>query len=59
MDRRSCTATPEVEIAELAAVFKFVIFDWQARRGDRDGVTNESTPEIAKNCPRKTEQENT
>jgi hypothetical protein len=47
------------QAAALAAVFKFVLFNSQARRGDRDGVTNESNPEMAKNCPRKTEQENT
>jgi hypothetical protein len=34
------------QAAALAAVFKFVLFNSQARRGDRDGVTNESNPEM-------------
>jgi hypothetical protein len=46
-------ATPETELSTLAAVYKFVLFDSQARRGDPHDVTNGSTAEMAKNGPQK------
>jgi hypothetical protein len=57
---RSCIdATPGAELSALAAVYKFVLFDSQARGGDPQDLTNSSTAEMAKHGPRKTEQENT
>jgi len=50
-------ATPEAELSTLAAVYRYVLLDSQARRGDPHDLTNDSTAEITKNGPRKTEQE--
>ena len=36
-------ATPEAELTALATIFKFVLFDSQARRGDPRDLTNDST----------------
>jgi hypothetical protein len=52
-------ATVQGEADTLAAVYKFVLFDSRARRGYPHDLTNGSTAEMAKNGPRKTEQENT
>jgi hypothetical protein len=41
-------ATPETELATLAAVYRFVLFNSQARRGDPNDLTNGSTAEMAK-----------
>ena len=38
-------ATPETELSVLATVYKFVLFDSQAKRGDSHDLTNESTKE--------------
>jgi len=35
-------ATTESELSVLATVYKFVLFDSQARRGDSHDLTNES-----------------
>jgi len=47
------------ELNVLAAVYKFVLFDSQARRGDPYDLTNGSTEEMTKHGPRKTEREKT
>ncbi len=52
-------ATPEAELDALAKIYKFALFDSQARRGDPHDLTNDSTPKTVKNRPRKTEQERT
>jgi hypothetical protein len=52
-------ATHEAELSALSAVYRYVLFDSQARRGDPHDLTNSSTAEMAKNGPRKTEQEKT
>ena len=36
-------ATPETELSALLAVYKFVLFDSQAKRGGLHDLTNEST----------------
>ena len=36
-------ATTESELSVLATVYKFVLFDSQARRGDPRDLTNDST----------------
>jgi hypothetical protein len=38
-------ATPEAELAVLASVYKFVLFDSQARRGGPHDLTNKTTTE--------------
>jgi hypothetical protein len=52
-------ARPEAESNVLAAVYKFVLFDSQTRRGDTYDLTDDSTPKTTTNGPRTTEQENT
>jgi hypothetical protein len=52
-------ASAEGELNALVAAYRFVLFDSQARRGDQYDLTNSSTTEMAKNGPRKTEQEKT
>jgi hypothetical protein len=65
MDRVNVTytprpaATPETELSTLAAVYKFVLFNSQARRGGSRDLTNGSTAEMAKNGPQKTERQKT
>jgi hypothetical protein len=49
----------ETELSALSAVYKFMLFGSQARRGDPYDLTNGSTAEVTKNGPRKTEQEKT
>jgi hypothetical protein len=57
--RSRADATPEAELDALAAVYKFVLFDSQARKGDQHDLTNSSTAEMTKNEPQKTEKEKT
>ena len=52
-------ATPEVELNALAAVYRFVLFDSQAKRGDPHDLTNDPPSEMTNNGPRKTESEKT
>jgi hypothetical protein len=52
-------ATAEGELRCLAEIYKFILFDSQAKRGDPHDLTNSSTAEVTKNGSRKTEQENT
>ena len=52
-------ATPEAELNALATVYRYVLFDSQARRGDQHDLTNDSTTELAKQGPQKTESEKT
>jgi len=47
------------ELNVLAAVYKFVLFDSQARRGDPHDLTNGSTAEMTKNGSQTTESEKT
>jgi hypothetical protein len=51
--------TPEEEICALSAVYKYVLFDFQARRGDPHDLTTSSTAQMTKNGPQKTEREKT
>ena len=51
--------TPETESNALAAVYKFILFDSQARRGGPHDLTDNSIDGIAKNGPQNTEQETT
>ena len=37
------SATPEAELSALAAIYTFVLFNSQAKRGGRNDLTNEST----------------
>jgi len=52
-------ATPETELSALTAVYRYVLFDSQAKRGDPHDLTNDPPSEMTNNGPRKTEQENT
>jgi hypothetical protein len=52
-------ARTEGEAHVLAVIYRFVLFDSQARRGDQHDLTNESTAEMAKHGPQNTESENT
>jgi hypothetical protein len=52
-------ATPQAELSALVAVYRYVLFNSQAKKGDPHELTNDLTAGIAKNGPRKTEQENT
>jgi hypothetical protein len=56
---RYLDTSPEAELSVLSAVYRFVLFDSQARRGDQHDLTNESTAEMAKHGPQNTESENT
>jgi len=52
-------ATSEAELAVLAAVYKFVLFDSQAKRGGPHDLTNKTTPEhVGKQTTEQTEREN-
>jgi hypothetical protein len=51
--------TPEGELSVLSAVYRYVLFDSHARKGDPHDLTNGSTAEMTKNGPRKTEREKT
>jgi hypothetical protein len=55
--RSRADATPEAELSALTAVYRYVLFDLQARKGDPHDLTNGSTAEMMKNGPRKTEKE--
>jgi hypothetical protein len=51
-------ATPEAELAVLASVYKFVLFDSQARRGGPHDLTNKTTTEhVGKRTTEQTERE--
>jgi hypothetical protein len=50
---------PEAESAVLAAVYKFVLFDSQRKRGGTHDLTNKTTTEHVENGPRTTEKEKT
>ena len=52
-------ATVQGEADALTSVYRYVLFDSQAKRGDQHDLTSGSTAETAKNGPRKTEQEKT
>jgi hypothetical protein len=52
-------ATPEGELNALAAIYHFCLFSSQARKGEQHDLTNDSTAEMVKNGPQKTEQEKT
>lgn len=52
-------ATAEGELRCLAEIYKFVLFDLQARKGDAHDLTNSSTAEMTKNGSQKTEREKT
>jgi hypothetical protein len=52
-------ATPEAELSTLAAVYRYVLFGSQTRRGDPHDLTTSSTAETSKNGPQKTEREKT
>jgi len=52
-------ATPETELSALTAVYRYVLFGSQARRGDLHDLTNSSSMVIAENGPQKTEREKT
>jgi hypothetical protein len=51
-------ASTEVELRCLAEIYKFVLFEFQARKGEPYALTTSSTAEI-KNGSRKPEQEKT
>jgi hypothetical protein len=48
-------ATPEAELAALAAVYRFLLLE----KGDHYDLTEIPSPKIVKNGPRTKEQENT
>jgi hypothetical protein len=52
-------ATTEGEASVLAAIYKFVLFDSQIRRGGPHDLTDNSIDGLAKNGPQNTEQEKT
>jgi hypothetical protein len=52
-------ATPEGELSSLAAVYKFVLFDSQARKGNPYDLTNSSNAETPENGLQRTEREKT
>jgi hypothetical protein len=41
-------ATPETELSALTAVYRYVLFDSQAKRGDPRDLTRGSTAEMTK-----------
>ena len=50
--------TPQAELDALAAVYSFVLFDSQARRGGPHDLTNETTTEhVGKRTTEQTERE--
>ena len=53
------SATLEDELNALVAIYRFCLFDSQARKGGPNDLTSNPTTEIDKNGPRKTEMEKT
>jgi hypothetical protein len=52
-------ATPQAELSALVAVYRYVLFNSQARKGDPHDLTNGSTIEVTKIGLRKTERQKT
>jgi hypothetical protein len=52
-------ATAEGELRCLAEIYKFILFDSQAKRGDPHDLMNGPTTEMTKNGQRTTEREKT
>jgi hypothetical protein len=50
---------PEAELSALAAIYKLVLSNSQAKRGDPHDLTNNTTTEHVENGPRTTEKEKT
>jgi hypothetical protein len=48
-------AKPETELSALVAVYRYVL----STRGEQHDLTNDSTAEMAKNGPQKSEREKT
>ena len=49
----------EAEVDMLAAIYKFILFDSQAKRGDQHDLTENPTPKTTTNGSRTKEQEKT
>jgi hypothetical protein len=52
-------ATAEGELRCLAEIYKLILFNSRARRGDTHDLTQSSTTEMTKNGPQTTEREKT